>query len=102
MDRLGCQFFLLNKNSYCFLCTPTLSLAHLSQTRVGNFARGCFIFNNDVDSLTPYKTYKLCRIMLKKEKFLGLPKHFACSLYIKLQAAWYVNLGQILNHELFN
>lgn len=69
MDRLGCQFFLLNKNSYCF----SLSLAHLSQTRVGNFARGCFIFNNDVDSLTPYKIYKLSRIILKK-KFLGLPK----------------------------
>lgn len=73
MDRLGCHFFLLNKNSYCFLFTPTLSLAHLSQTRVGNFARGFFIFNNDVDSLTPYKIYKLSRIILKK-KFLGLPK----------------------------
>lgn len=76
MDRLGCQFFLLNKNSYCFLCTPTLSLAHLSQTRVGNFARGCFIFNNDVDSLTPYKTYKLSRIILKK-KILRVAKNIA-------------------------
>lgn len=50
------------------------------------FARGSFIFNEDIDSLIPYTVYTLSLVMLKRVKFFGLPKTYCAYLilYIKV------------------
>lgn len=57
MDSLSGHFFPLNKDTHCFLRIS--SSVHLGQTHVDNFAIGCFIINEDIDSLNPYTRDKL-------------------------------------------
>ena len=69
----------MDMHCYTFLST-------FGQTHVNNFARGSFIFNEDIDNLIPYTIYKLSLVMLKREKLFGLPKTYCTYLllYIKL------------------